>query len=188
MMIEGFGDFLSVDEMLYAIEKGHEAVARACGEIEAWAAEVGRPKASEKMLVVPEGVDEAVKNAVGPELAEAMAIGVKQQRGAAVEKIRNKAMEMLPDFQVRRLTLGRCEVFEGEEGREGRRHERTPRHAVLAEIFSFYHIVPFFFSFFFLVFQPRNITHSMPSIDLRSSTNTSFALFRRASVTSHSWG
>jgi hypothetical protein len=24
MMIEGFGDFLSNDEMLYAIEKGHE--------------------------------------------------------------------------------------------------------------------------------------------------------------------
>ena len=34
MMIEGFGDFLTVDEMLYAIEKGHEAVANACREIE----------------------------------------------------------------------------------------------------------------------------------------------------------
>ena len=41
MMIEGFGDFLSNDEMLYAIEKGHEAVAKACKEIEAWAKEAG---------------------------------------------------------------------------------------------------------------------------------------------------
>ena len=28
MMIEGFGDFLTTQEMLYAIEKGHEAVAK----------------------------------------------------------------------------------------------------------------------------------------------------------------
>ena len=86
MMIEGFGDFLTVDEMLYAIEKGHEAVAQACKKIETWAAEVGRPKATAKMLVTPDGVEEAVQAAVGPELAEAMAIGVKQQRGAAVEQ------------------------------------------------------------------------------------------------------
>ena len=95
MMIEGFGDFLTVDEMLYAIEKGHEAVAQACKKIETWAAEVGRPKATAKMLVTPDGVEEAVQAAVGPELAEAMAIGVKQQRGAAVEKIRNKAIDAL---------------------------------------------------------------------------------------------
>ena len=95
MMIEGFGDFLTVDEMLYAIEKGHEAVANACREIEAWAKEVGRDKATEKMLETPDGVDEAVEAAVGVELAEAMAIGQKQVRGAAVEKVRNKAMEEL---------------------------------------------------------------------------------------------
>jgi hypothetical protein len=95
MMIEGFGDFLSVDEMLYAIEKGHEAVAQACREIEAWAAEVGRPKATAKMLVTPAEIDAAVAAAVGPECAEGMAISVKQQRGAAVERIRNKAVDML---------------------------------------------------------------------------------------------
>ena len=102
MMIEGFGDFLTVDEMLYAIEKGHEAVANACREIEAWAKEVGRDKATEKMLKTPEGVDEAVEAVVGAELAEAMAIGQKQVRGAAVEKIRNKAMDSLEEnYSVR---------------------------------------------------------------------------------------
>jgi hypothetical protein len=102
MMIEGFGDFLTVDEMLYAIEKGHEAVANACREIEAWAKEVGRDKATEKMLKTPDGIDEAVEAAVGAELAEAMAIGQKQVRGAAVEKVRNKAMEALEEnYSVR---------------------------------------------------------------------------------------
>ena len=104
MMIEGFGDFLTVDEMLYAIEKGHEAVAKACKDIKAWAEEVGREKKTDKMLVAPEGVDAAVAEAVGPDLATAMAIGPKQMRGAAVEKVRNTATDALKDqFQVRRL-------------------------------------------------------------------------------------
>jgi hypothetical protein len=92
--------------MLYAIEKGHEAAAKVCREIETWALEVGRPKSTSKLLVTPEGVDAAVAAAVGPELAAAMAIGVKQQRGAAVEKIRNQAIDELDEktsgFKVRR--------------------------------------------------------------------------------------
>ena len=105
MMIEGFGDFLTVEEMLYAIEKGHEAVASACRDIEAWAAEVGRPKKTEKMLVTPDGVDSAVVDAVGPELAEAMAISVKQVRGAAVEGIRNKAIGLLTGGDDAKFTV-----------------------------------------------------------------------------------
>ena len=84
MMIEGFGDFLTVEEMLYAVKKGHEAVANACRDIEAWAKEVGRVKNEAAVLVAPEGVDDAVRALVGAELAEAMAISVKQTRGAAV--------------------------------------------------------------------------------------------------------
>ena len=102
MMIEGFGDFLTVDEMLYAIEKGHEAVAKACADISQWALEVGREKKIDKMLTTPDGVDDAVADAVGPDLAEAMAIGPKQLRGAAVEKVRNRAMDTLKEtYQVR---------------------------------------------------------------------------------------
>ena len=102
MMIEGFGDFLTVDEMLYAIEKGHEAVAKACADISQWALEVGREKKIDKMLTTPDGVDDAVADAVGPDLAEAMAIGPKQLRGAAVEKVRNRAMDTLKEtHQVR---------------------------------------------------------------------------------------
>ena len=50
----------TVEEMLYAVEKGHEAVANACRDIEAWAKEVGRVKNEAAVLVAPEGVDDAV--------------------------------------------------------------------------------------------------------------------------------
>lgn len=134
MMIEGFGDFLTVDEMLYAIEKGHEAVAKACKDIKAWAEQVGRPKMTEKMLVAPEGVDAAVAEAVGADLATAMAIGPKQQRGAAVEQVRNRAMEALKDqFQVRReRRLTREDPERKTNRREKNIFARTHRRALVA--------------------------------------------------------
>jgi polyribonucleotide nucleotidyltransferase len=57
------------------LRRCNEAVAKACREIEAWAKEVGRPKKMDKLILSPEGVEEAVEAAVGPELAAAMAIG-----------------------------------------------------------------------------------------------------------------
>ena len=104
MMIEGYGDFLTVDEMLLAIERGHEAVAKACAQISDWARRVGKEKARERMLETPAGVDDAVARAVGEELAEAMAIAQKQVRGAAVEKVRNKAVVALADEYAVRAT------------------------------------------------------------------------------------
>ena len=95
MMIEGYGDFLSVDEMITAIAAGHAAVASACRELSKWAAEVGKAKATERLLAAPDGIYESVKAAVGDELAVAMSIGKKQVRGAAVERLRNKAIEMV---------------------------------------------------------------------------------------------
>ena len=105
MMIEGFGDFLTVEEMLYAVEKGHEAVANACRDIEAWAKDVGRVKNEAAVLVAPEGVDDAVRALVGAELAEAMAISVKQTRGAAVEGIRARAIESLAGGDDAKFTV-----------------------------------------------------------------------------------
>ena len=104
MMIEGYGDFLTVDEMLLAIERGHEAVAKACAQISDWARRVGKEKARRRMLGDAGGVDDAVARAVGEELAEAMAIAQKQVRGAAVEKVRNKAVVALADEYAVRAT------------------------------------------------------------------------------------
>eukprot|EP00959_Pyramimonas_sp_CCMP1952_P407671 8544014-Pyramimonas_sp.AAC.1 len=36
LMIEGFCDFLTEEEMLTAVEAGHKAIASACNDIQAW--------------------------------------------------------------------------------------------------------------------------------------------------------
>ena len=126
MMIEGFGDFLTVEEMLYAVEKGHEAVASACRDIEAWAKDVGRVKNEAAVLVAPEGVDDAVRALVGAELAEAMAISVKQKRGAAVEGIRARAIESLAGGDDAKFTV-----------RAARRPARSLRFAFCSSFLTF---------------------------------------------------
>ena len=102
LMIEGFCDFLTTDEMLRAIAKGHEAVSKACKEIDAWAQTVAPPKMNEKLIVPPEGVDEAVEAIVGAELAEAIIIPIKQVRGASIGAARERAVDALKDqYEVR---------------------------------------------------------------------------------------
>ena len=76
----------------------------------------------------------AVAEAVGADLATAMAIGPKQQRGAAVEQVRNRAMEALKDqFQVRReRRLTREDPERKTNRREKNIFARTHRRALVA--------------------------------------------------------
>ena len=102
LMIEGFCDFLTTDEMLRAIEKGQEAVSKACKEIEAWAATVAPQKMMQKLIIQPEGVDEAVAALVEDELKQAIVVPIKQERGAMIGAARDRAVEALKDrFEVR---------------------------------------------------------------------------------------
>lgn len=102
LMIEGFCDFLTTDEMLRAIAKGHEAVSKACKEIDAWAASIAPPKLVDRLLVPPEGVDEAVEALVGAELTEAIVIPIKQERGAKIGAARERAVAALKEkYEVR---------------------------------------------------------------------------------------
>lgn len=102
LMIEGFCDFLTTDEMLLAIEKGHEAVAKACKEIDAWATAVGKSKMMDKLIVAPDGIDEEVQALVGEDLTNAIVIPIKQERGAAIGGIRERAVAALSEkYKVR---------------------------------------------------------------------------------------
>jgi polyribonucleotide nucleotidyltransferase len=54
LMIEGFADFLSDDEIMQALEAGHAAVATACVAIDAWAQKVGKPKKLDTLQAPPQ--------------------------------------------------------------------------------------------------------------------------------------
>jgi len=112
LMIEGFCDFLTTDEMLLAIEKGHEAVAKACKEIDVWAAAVGKPKMMEKLIVAPDGIDEEVEALVGEDLTKAIVIPIKQERGAAIGGIRERAVAALSEKYKSSDVINACGKIE----------------------------------------------------------------------------
>lgn len=96
LMIEGFGDFLTTEEMISGIACGQEEIARAAKEIEAWAKEVGKEKMGGDMLIqTPEGIDEKVQALVAEDLKEAMLIPIKKVRGKAIGELRQKAVDAL---------------------------------------------------------------------------------------------
>lgn len=65
LMIEGFADFLTEEQMVEAVAAGHAEIAKACRLIEEWAASVGKPKRSDGW-VMPDGLAEKVGTDLGP--------------------------------------------------------------------------------------------------------------------------
>ncbi|KAL6763061.1 ribosomal protein S5 domain 2-type protein [Haematococcus lacustris] len=99
LMIEGFCSFLSEEDMMQAVEAGSQVVSRMCGQMEEWAREVGQPKTRHTLVLLPEGLQEAVDNLVGPSLLELYSQAEdKGSRGAGEEALRKRVVQhLLPE-------------------------------------------------------------------------------------------
>ncbi|KIY96871.1 polyribonucleotidenucleotidyltransferase, partial [Monoraphidium neglectum] len=88
LMIEGFCDFLSEEQMIEAVGVGERAISKMCAEMEEWAAKVGKPKRTDRVLL-PAGLEERVI-ALTRDAVEAAyrAPTAKDVRTAAVEAAR----------------------------------------------------------------------------------------------------
>jgi polyribonucleotide nucleotidyltransferase len=96
LMIEGFGDFLTTDEMIEGIDAGQKEIAKCAKQIEDWALKVGKEKiGDDKMISIPIGIDEKVKDLVANDLKVAMLIPIKKVRGKAIGELRQKAVDAL---------------------------------------------------------------------------------------------
>lgn len=95
LMIEGYCDFLTEEEVLKAIELGHEAIKVICQAIEGWRHELGKPKKA--MLSPPEDqklLEEKVA-AAAPRLKEALKIVSKKAREEAVDALKGEVVAAL---------------------------------------------------------------------------------------------
>ncbi len=82
--------------MLQAVEVGQTAVAEICVAIESWAKKIGKPKRTASLSSPPEGLEEKVRQLVGPELkALFMSPTTKDQRNAAESAAGAKVYETL---------------------------------------------------------------------------------------------
>lgn len=95
LMIEGFCDFLSEEQVLEAIETGHKAIASFCHHVGQWAKKIGKPKNRSSIRPIPPEVNHAVHASVGALLESALRIGAKQEREKAIAEIKETLIKTL---------------------------------------------------------------------------------------------
>ena len=95
LMIEGFGDEISEEEMVRAVALGQEAIARVCEQLETWAAAVGKGKREVSDDVRPEVVKHVTKLSEA-KLKDVLRLQLKKkERGAKCEEIRQEGIRAI---------------------------------------------------------------------------------------------
>ena len=95
LMIEGYGDFVSEQQMLEAVEAGHAAVRIACSAIAAWAVSAGKQKKLGSIVLPPAGLQEAVEALCAADLGAAFRTRSKQERASALAGVERRATAAL---------------------------------------------------------------------------------------------
>lgn len=90
LMIEGYCEFLTEDQVIEAITIGHSGIQTICRALENWRQEVGKPKNTSKLKPLAKEVVEAVENVIKNDLDTVLRIGDKKEREDAFEKIKQK--------------------------------------------------------------------------------------------------
>ena len=95
LMIEGYCDFLTEEQIIEALEKGHAAIKTICEALAKWAKELGKPKHRSKLRVLPQELLDHVDNAAKQNLQTALRISEKQKREDALGAVNDAVMSAL---------------------------------------------------------------------------------------------
>lgn len=100
LMIEGYCDFLTEEQVIEAIEIGHKAIQKICEALEKWQKEIGKEKNRAHLRVLPHEILNAVEKVAAPLLTPALKIMLKQERETALGAVKKAVYdELLPEGQ-----------------------------------------------------------------------------------------
>ena len=88
LMIEGYCDFLTEDQVAEAIEIGHEGIKIICESLLNWQKQVGKEKKRDSLRPLPQDVYDAVDAIVKPLIIPALRIVEKQKREQAQNDVK----------------------------------------------------------------------------------------------------
>lgn len=98
LMIEGYCDFLTEEQIMDAIAEGHEAIKIICQKLSDWQQVIGKPKNRETLRQKPEGLMEEVDRIIKDPLQDAIRISNKEERDKAMATINAAVIEeLLPE-------------------------------------------------------------------------------------------
>ncbi len=89
LMIEGYADFLSEEQILTAIEEGHEAIKIICKHLLDWQKIVGKTKDRSAIRLAPPALIEEIQSKFNSDLEKALNIKDKLERQLAITAISN---------------------------------------------------------------------------------------------------
>jgi len=95
LMIEGYCDFLTEEQVLEAIEAGHHEIKIICKGLEQWRQEIGQEKKRDTLITIPEETIDAVKKMAWDKLDTALRIAGKQERDDAIAIIKEEVFTAL---------------------------------------------------------------------------------------------
>lgn len=105
LMIEGFCDFLTEEQVIEALETGHRAIATICHAIDEWAKKIGKEKAKDILRKTPEATLKEVERLATPLLKDALRINLKKKREEAQSEAKKKVFEtLLPNGEEKEHT------------------------------------------------------------------------------------
>ncbi len=86
LMIEGYADFLSEEQILEAVKEGHQAIALICKKLSEWQQLIGKPKMRTTLRQVPKELIKEVETLLGEQLHKAFRIKEKKSREDAISE------------------------------------------------------------------------------------------------------
>lgn len=106
LMIEGFCDFLTEDQVMEAIEFGHHWIKEICHAIKKLQAMVGKPKHLSTIKKVPEELLHEVEKIAEPLLKDALRIIEKKKREDALAHVDDTVLQkIVPDEKYNEKTI-----------------------------------------------------------------------------------
>lgn len=95
LMIEGFCDFLTEEQILEAVNEGHLAIKQICQGLDDWQKEIGKPKYRESLRKHSNEIQDEVEKLVGTRVKEAIRIKEKLLREQAIAEISTSLLAVL---------------------------------------------------------------------------------------------
>lgn len=95
LMIEGYCDFLTEEQVIEAIELGHSGIRIICKALADWRTQIGKPKKEGILRPIPKAVIHEVEKILQPVLNAALKIGDKKEREAALSDAHGKVHAQL---------------------------------------------------------------------------------------------
>ncbi len=111
LMIEGYCDFLTEDQVLEAIETGHKSIQVICRALTEWQQKIGKEKKTDTIQPIPDKLMEAIQEHSRSLLKNVIALPGKFEREQAIKTIKESLFEQLllgeeeSEFSKRDATL-----------------------------------------------------------------------------------